>query len=361
MIAPPRSIPCRFAALCLGLLGAACQQEIPPSGFDARGTGQTVKNLTFTNVSIKRALDPKLLTPPAEPYILGPGDVLEIEIAEVPGTLARTFVMPDGMVYYNLAGGIRAEGLTQAEFSKQVTEALKRDYANPLVNISLVEVRSRRYWILGRVFKPGIFPLRQPTTLLEAISASGGLFTSRFSGTTQELADLSNSVVIRDGDILPVDFSRLVKDGDTSQNIYLRNNDLIYLPSAAASTVLLLGAVAIPQAVGYKDSLTLVDCIAQGKGPAPEAYLDKIVIVRGTLEKPSAAVVNLRAILTGKESNVLLQPGDIVWIPRRPFAVLESVVKLVFKDAARSVAASSGARAVGSEQDPVITIPLGQP
>jgi len=351
----------RLAAIVLCLLGNACQQHIPKSGFDPRKGDQTVRNLTFTNVSIKRPLDHKLLVAPSEPYILGPGDVLEIEIAEVRGTLARTFVMPDGMVYYNLAGGVRAEGLTPADFSKKLTEALKRDYANPLVNVSLVEVRSRRYWILGRVFKPGIFPLRQPTTLLEAIAESGGLFTSRFSGTTQELADLSNSVVIRNGDILPVNFDKLIRSGDTSQNIYLRNNDLIYLPSSAASTVLLLGAVAVPQAVGYRDSLTLVDCVAQGKGPAKDAYLNQVVIVRGTLAKPSAAIVNLNAILTGRATNVLLQPGDIVWIPRRPLGLLETTVKLVFMDAARSVAASAGARAVGSGQSPNTTIPLGNP
>lgn len=356
-----RTLTRLLLATLLILLGNSCQQDIPKSQFDSRTTDQTVRNLTFTNVKVKRQLDPKLLIPPTEPYILGPGDIMEIEIAEVGGTLARTFVMPDGMVYYNLAGGVRAEGLTQAEFSKKLSEALKRDYTNPLVNVSLVEVRSRRYWILGRVFKPGLYPLRQPTTLLEAISQSGGLFTSRFSGTTQELADLSNSIVIRNGEILPVNFDKLVRTGDTSQNIYLYHNDYIYLPSATASTVLLLGAVAVPQAIGYKDSLTLVDCIAQGKGPAKDAYLNEVVIVRGSLDKPTASIVNLKAILTGKETNVLLQPGDIVWIPRRPLGLLESTVKLVFQDAARTVAAGEGARLAGSEQDPVISIPLSEP
>jgi polysaccharide export outer membrane protein len=343
------------------LLGAACTQTIPKTQFDARAEDKTVRNLQFTNVKVKRTVDPKLLLPPDEPYLLGPSDVLEIEIAEVTGTLARTFVMPDGMVYYNLAGSVRAEGLTQAQFAEKLREALKKDYTNPVVNVSLVEVRSRRFWILGRVFKPGLYPLRQPTTLLEAISGSGGLFTARFTGTTQELADLSNSVVIRDGEILPVNFDKLVREGDTSQNIYLRHNDYIYLPSATSSTVLLLGAVAAPQAVGYMDSLTLVDCIAQGKGPAKDAYLDQVVIVRGTLDNPKASIVNLRAILTGKETDVLLQPGDTVWIPKRPLGLLETTVKLIFSDAARTVASGEGARAVGSDQSPVITLPITQP
>jgi len=351
----------QLATLAAGLFGMACQQTIPRNQFNPRNGDQTVRNLTFANVKIKRALDSKLLRPPTEPYILGPGDILEIEIAEMPGTLARTFVMPDGMVYYNLAGGVHAEGLTQEAFAKRLAEALKRDYTNPLINVSLVEVRSRRYWILGRVFKPGIFPLRQPTTLLEAISESGGLFTSRFSGTTQELADLSNSVVIRDGDILPVRFDKLINEGDTSQNIYLRHNDFIYLPSATSATVLLLGAVGAPQAVGYKDSLTLIDCIAQGKGPTKNAHLTETVIVRGTLDKPSAAIVNLKAILTGKETNVLLQPGDIVWIPNHPLGLLDSTVKLVFQDAARSYAASQGASIAGSTQNTNLSLPLSQP
>ncbi len=350
----------RCVVVAVFFVSLACQQSIPKNEFDARKGNQNVRNLTFSNVETKRPLDRKLLVPPTDPYILGPGDIVEIEIAEIPGTLARTFVMPDGMIYYNLAGGIRAEGLTQPEFGKKLTEALKRDYTNPLVNVSLVEVRSRRYWILGRVFKPGIFPLRQPTTLLEAISQSGGLFTSSFSGSTEELADLSNSVVIRNGDILPVNFEKLIKSGDTSQNIYLQHNDFIYLPSSTSSTVLLLGAVTAPQAIGYKDSLTLVDCIAQGKGPAKDAYLDQVVIVRGSLQKASAATVNLKAILTGKETNVLLQPGDIVWIPRRPLGLLETTVQLVFKDAARSIAASEGANVVGSKVNPVVTIPISQ-
>jgi polysaccharide biosynthesis/export protein len=356
----PRT-PLALLAAGIALLAASCTQTIPNQDFDARAADREAREIGFTRVKVSRKPDPALLQPPAENYQLGPGDVLEIEIAELPGTLAKTFVMPDGMIYYNLAGGVRAEGLTTAELALKLAEALRTDYADPLVNVSLVEVRSRRYWILGRVFKPGIYPLRQPTTLVEAVSDSGGLFTSRFSGTTQELADLSNSIVIRNGRILPVDFEKLIKDGDLSHNIYLRHNDFIYLPSATASSILLLGAVKVPQSVGWQDALTLVDCIAQGRGPTPEAYLDQIVIVRGSLSEPRAALVDLKSILTGREPDVMLRPGDIVWIPKRPMRLVESTLELVFKDAARAAAAKEGARFAGSEEDPVITIPLGSP
>lgn len=350
---------CMFGLSALFGMLASCTQRIPDGEFNAREGGKIVKNLTFQNVSLNRRVDPSLLKPPTETYVLGPGDIMDIEIAEISGTLARVFVMPDGMVYYNLAGGVRAEGLTIEEFTKKLQQALKRDYTNPLLNVSLVEVRSRRYWILGRVYKPGIYPLSQPTTLLEAIADSGGLFSSSFSGTTEELADLANSVVIRNGDILPVDFSALINGGDTSQDIYLHHNDFIFLPSSTSSTVLLLGAVKSPQAIAYRDKLTLLETIASGNGLTPKAQVNEVVIVRGSLQKPTAAIVNFRNILNGKDTDVLLQPKDIVWVPEQPLGYLEATVKMIFRDSARALGSREGARLVGSDQGSPITIPGG--
>ncbi|MGE9292705.1 MAG: polysaccharide biosynthesis/export family protein, partial [Puniceicoccales bacterium] len=257
------------ALLSLALLAAVLMSScirIPEPSFDAYAPGRSSKELVFESIKPEATITPEMLEPPAEPYRLGPGDILEIEIAEIPGTLAKTFVMPDGMVYYDLSDGIEAEGLTTQELGDALGEQLRRDYSDPVVNVTLVEVQSRRYWLLGRVYSPGLYPLRQPTTLIEAISMGGGLFSSRFSGSTEELADLGNSIVIRDGEILPVDFTKLIREGDMSQNIYLRHNDYIYLPSAQAQAVLLLGSVNQPKSVSFKDELTLAECIAYGLG-----------------------------------------------------------------------------------------------
>lgn len=346
--------------LPLLLVASSCKQSIPGKSFDARAEGQNKDgDATFTDVKMHRSVNPAWLRPPTDAYKLGPGDLLDIEVADVKDTRARTFIMPDGMVYYNLAGGVKAEGLTLEDFNRSLTAALKRDYTNPQLNITVAEVRSRRYWMLGRVFKPGIFPLTQPTNLLEAIGQSGGLSTSGYSGTTEELADLSNSMVIRNGDVLPINFVKLVRDGDASQNIYLQHNDYIYIPSAQASSVLLLGAVRAPRSVSFKDSLTLVECVAQGNGPAPGGYTDKVVIVRGSLTQPRATTVNLTEIMKGKATDFQLKPGDIVWVPQRPLTLVESTIELVFRDAARTIAINEGARAVGSNQKTSISLPAG--
>lgn len=228
-----------------------------------------------------------------------------------------------------------------------------------MLNVSLIEVRSRRYWMLGRIFKPGIYPLSQPTTLLEAIAMAGGLFTARFSGTTEELADLSNSVVLRDGKILPVDFTALMQDGDRSQDIYLRHDDFAYLPSSQSSSILILGAVRSPQSIGFNGSLSLVEAMAMVGGPLPAGHTKSVVIVRGSMTLPRAAIVSLPDILVGNETNIALHPGDIVWVPRKPYRLVSDLIDLILSNAVRTVAVNEGAAVVGSSENALLTVPSG--
>jgi polysaccharide biosynthesis/export protein len=350
------------AGLAMGLI-CSCQEKIPGRNFDPRDPNVTnsAAEGDFRPVSINQKVDPALLQPPWNEYRLGPGDQVEIEIADVPGTMSQTFVMPDGMVYYDLAGGVKAEGLTQRELSQSLQKALKKDYVSPIVNVTLQDVKSQRYWILGRVSRPNLYPLKQPTTLLEAISQAGGFTTSSYSGSTQELADLSNSAVIRDGKIIPVNFQKLIYNGDRSQNIYLKNNDMVYVPSAQTGRVLLLGAVKSPKAIGYKEGLTLVECMAYGQGPTQTAYLKKVVIVRGSRSNPTATVVDLQEILVGKAKNLTLRPGDIVWVPQSPFTFLGEIVETVIRDAVNTYAYGEGSRVAGASSSPVLTVPSSNP
>ncbi|MEO0509171.1 MAG: polysaccharide biosynthesis/export family protein [Verrucomicrobiota bacterium] len=315
----------------------------------------------FELLQPERELDPKWLEPSLKAYRVGVGDWLEIEITGIGGSRSETFVMPDGRVYYDLAGGVRVDGLTIAEISDRLKDALSKDYSSPSVNVTLREVKSRRAWLLGRLNKPGLYPLNQPTTLLEGISLAGGLFTSRFSGSTEELADLDNSFVLRDGKVLPVDLLALIKQGDMSQNIYLEDGDYVYLPSSLSQNIHILGAVMQPQALGYKDKINLVAAIAHAKGPTPDANLDKVLIIRGSLSSPKVAVVDLKGILAGRVTNVELKPFDIVWVPDRPFKILERYFWVIFDAAATTIAVREGANSVETldGESPDVVIPIG--
>lgn len=355
--------PILVILLC-GLVLSGCRHN-PLDGretFDPREDVVEVPYDALAWEEPEREFDPAWLEPSREPYKVGVGDWLEIEITGIGGSRSETFVMPDGRVYYDLAGGVKVDGLTIREIGKHLEEALSRDYSSPSVNVTLMEVRSRRAWLLGRLNKPGLYPLTQPTTLLEAISQAGGLFTSRFSGSTEELADLENSFVLRDGQVLPVDLLALIRRGDMTQNIYLEDGDYVYLPSSLSQNIHVLGAVRQPQALGYKDELTLVGAMAHAKGPRPEANIKNILIIRGSLSKPRVAVVDFAEILAGRATNIQLEPFDIVWVPDKPFQFLERYFWVVFDAAASTIAVREGANSVetdGGQPDPSVVIPLG--
>ena len=82
-------------------------------------------------------------------------------------------------------------------------------------------------------------------TALEAISIAGGTLT--VPGSTEDLTDLRNSFIMREGELLSVDFYKLLRQGDLSQNIYLEPDDFVYLRPTISRDVYVLGAVAEAQ------------------------------------------------------------------------------------------------------------------
>ncbi len=343
----------RFPCLLLLALATACA----PMGrkFDPRA--KAGKNgaapAAFAQAGAEDHPPVEDLQPPKGEFRLGVSDRVEIELMNAANARQVCKIMPDGMLYYLMLHGIKAEGLTLPELKSQLQAALAELYRKPQVTVILREVSSQRVWVLGRVNTSGLYPLSGPMTVLEAISRAGGLFTSGFSGTTEELADLHHSFLVRDGQFVPVDFYKLLRDGDASQNIYLKNGDYIYLPSALSNEVYVLGAVHNPKAVGFTDQVTVVSAVASAKGVLPTAFSQRVVIIRGSLTKPLVATVNLNEIMHGKATDVILQPRDIVWVPSSPWSRMNDYTKLIVNTFVRTIAANEGGRAASEQSQPV--------
>lgn len=300
-------------ACCLALLNA-CALMKEQKKFDAHAES-TSSNAAFTQTTRQEPIKDEWLKPSSKPYALGPGDKLEIEIIGETGTRADTFVTPDSKVYFDLLPGIDVKGKPTTQLREEMEKMLARYYKQPQVSLTLKEVSSQRVWVLGRVNAPGIYPLNRPLRVLDAVTQAGGLFTSRFTGTTEELADLSHSFLMRGGKMLPVDFQKLIREGDLAQNIYLEPDDFIYLPSSLTNEVYVLGAVTEPRPVGFMNEMNLITALGRGLGIRPEADLSHVTIVRGSLTEPKIATVNARDIIQGKATNIRLEPGDIVYVP----------------------------------------------
>jgi polysaccharide biosynthesis/export protein len=341
----------------------ACESPFARTGprFDARAPhAGTVTN--FTAVPLTNQVSPDLLKPVAEPFTLGPGDKIEVELLGDASTRTLLTVGPDGKIYFYLLPGIDVWGWTLGQTKERLERELTRYVPGAQVAVTLRGIESQRIWLLGRLHNSGVYPMGAPMTLLEAISTAGGVQSATGPGTTgvEELADLRHSLIVRQGQLLPVDFQRLIQQGDMTQNIYLRPNDFVYVPSAIAQDVYVLGAVRLPRPVRYPQAKTLIGAITECGGTIKDAYLTHVGIVRGSLTQPKIAIVDYREIVSGKGSDVRLQPRDIVYVPFTPYKNLVKYVNFILDTFARAEAINEGARAVSQNPAPVgINIGVG--
>lgn len=357
--------PLHWLGALLGLaLVAGCTTRGPTfdpyaSGTNAPTNTSATANALVTSTTVTNLLDPALLQPVEVPFRLGPGDRIDIEVLRDPAGPTSTFVGPDGRIYFHLLSGLQVWGLTLDETKALLERHLAMYLRDPKVAITLRGIESQRVWVMGRVNTPGLYPLEGPMTVLEAITRAGGLFTSRMAGTTEELADLHHSFLVRRGQFVPVDFHGLIRQGDTSQNVYLEPDDFLYIPSSLSTEIYVLGAVAQPRSVAFKDQVTLVSAIAHARGTIAGARLDEVAIVRGSLNQPSIGIVDYRRIIRGQLPDVRLQPRDIVFVPFSPFRSLEKYANTILNTFTRTVAANEGGRAVDPNyQPPGVSIPI---
>ena len=302
-----------------------------------------------------------LLQPPTDLFTLGPGDRVDIEIVGMPATRATAAVGPDGKVYFLLLPGLDVWGLTLTQTKSLLEKELGKYVTDPQVGVTLRAVGSKSVWLLGRFAHPGIYPMATPMTVLEAFAVAGGTAQSSSAVTTEDLGDLRHSFVARQGQVLPVDFTRLLQEGDMGQNIYLRPDDFVYVPSSLAREIYVLGAVRAPHAVPFTENVTLVSAIASAYGPIKDAYLSHVAIVRGSMSEPQITVVDYHAIVTGKSPDVRLEPHDIVYVPTSPYRTLTKYLNLVVSTFANTVAANEGQLVVNPRASPVNpSVPLGK-
>ena len=300
-------------------------------------------------------LDPVLLQPSRTAYRLGPGDVLEIEVMGDLVTRTTATVGPDGKIYYDILPGIDVWGLTLPEARNLIGDELKKFIREkPAVTVSLRTAVSQRVWVLGRLNGPGVYALGRPTSLLDAVAEAGGLqVNTPAGGAYSESADLSRSFLVRGGHLVPVDFQRLLRDGDLSQNVYLQPDDFIYVPSSRSAQVHVLGAVLQPRSERMSGYLTVVQAIALAGGTVPDACLPNVAILRGSLAHPQIAIVEVNKVLKGKAPDVRLEAGDIVYVPYTPQRVLLRYVNLILDTFVRTVGVNEGAYTIDSKARPL--------
>ena len=290
-----------------------------------------------------------------ERFTIGAGDILNMRIFGRTDSI-RTYVPvgPDGRISYLEAQSLLVAGLTVDEMRAQLDAILGKYYRNARTIVTPVEWRSKKYFILGAVVDRGAYTLDRPLTIIEAVARARGIDTGMVEHNTVELADMKHAFIVRNNQRLPVDFDALFGHGDLTQNVLVEPGDYLFFPSGTVNEIYLLGAVPNQGPLGLTAENTLVGVLAVRGGVLSTAYQQRVLVVRGSLEKPQVFTVNLAAILSGREKDFVLQPKDIVYVAEKPWQRAEDLLQIALNAYVQSMTTTW----VGNNIKPLTTQPL---
>ena len=182
--------------------------------------------LPYTNLFAQEKSAPKgEVVADSDSYIIGAEDVLFINVWREEAISRQVPVRIDGKISLPLIDEVQAVNLTPLQLKEAIAEKLKKFIENPNVSVIVMEANSFKVYVSGQIRTPGVHRLRGETTILQIITMAGG-FT--------EWADQKKILVIRKeggkDKRITVNYKKLVKDGDLSQNIVLKAGDTIIVP-----------------------------------------------------------------------------------------------------------------------------------
>lgn len=280
-------------------------------------SGQTVPATPSTSVET-----PASASSVGEDYKIGPGDVLTISVTDTPEYGGKFRVADSGVIQVTgVNDPLMAEGLTPIELSLAIRKALvdAKQLRNPKVNVFVDEYHGRTITILGAVSKPSVYSLSRHTTVLEALSLAGGALPN--SGSTITVvrgaasAEATNTPI---GSVQIIDVAQLTHGDNLSGNIEVRNGDVLNV--SPAQIVYVVGAVAKPGGfvlANPSDGVSVVQAVALAEGFKPLASTHHGLIIRQSTSAQARREipVDLQDIMNGKETDLVLAPNDILYVP----------------------------------------------
>lgn len=249
-------------------------------------------------------------TSPAPGYRIGPKDLLEVKVFEVPELNIERRVSDEGSINLPLIGDVPVTDLTDAELADRLKALLESRYVQRAsVSVFIKEFRSRPITVLGAVRQPGELKFSGRWTLLEAISAAGGLADNR-GDTIFVLRRAGNGL----SDQIAISVEDLIVRADPDANIPIFSNDLINIPPRVEVTVFCLGEVRSPGALNFQSTqrITLLSAIARAGGLSDRASKKLTIKRRERSGKDVELEADFRRILAGKAPDIELQDGDVV-------------------------------------------------
>jgi polysaccharide export outer membrane protein len=162
----------------------------------------------------------------SDDFLIGPGDVLAINVWKEAEISRIVPVRPDGRISLPLIGELQSSGQTPKQLEAEITKRLKDFVADPSVTVVVQEIRSQKFNVLGMVTHPGSYPLAKPMTVVDAIATAGGF---------RDFAKQRDIYVLRHDPSgkqtrLPFNYKDVIKGLHPEQNVELQTSDTVVVP-----------------------------------------------------------------------------------------------------------------------------------
>lgn len=254
---------------------------------------------------------------------LGPGDLVNVSVFDVP-EMAQTIRVSDlGNATLNLIGSIHLAGMTTDEARTAIAKKLKDGnyILDPQVSVFISEYSTQGVSVLGEVNKPGVYPVLGNQTLLDIISAAGG--TTTIAGSEVTVKHL-------DGTMASVKLTRNAKT-TLSTDITLLPGDKVVIPRAGL--IFVFGEVGRPGGFVMENdgNMSVLQAVALAGGINRTASMNHAKLIRKTASGYSEISIPLKKLLQSKGGDIQLQAEDIVYVPTNvaKAAVYRTVPSLV--------------------------------
>jgi len=199
--------------LVIALATAQVPTQQPPTPEKPPEAPKTLPNSLAPDAATGAMVDPKT-------YVIGPEDVLYINVFHEQELSGAVGVRPDGKITRPLIGDMQAAGLTPERFGAQLKQALSTFIHNPDVTVTVAQVNSKRYTVAGEVMRPGPYPLVLPTKVFDALSSVG----------FRDFANTRKIVIIRGDKRIKFNYKDVLHGKHLETNILLEPGDTIYVP-----------------------------------------------------------------------------------------------------------------------------------
>lgn len=262
-------------------------------------------------------------------FRMGPGDEIQVTVWGYPELSEKVVILPDGTISYPLLGTFVASGFTVGELSVAMQSALEKQIRSPQVNVSIVQMRGRRFSITGDVRQAGTYPLwGEQVMVLEGIAQAGGW------NPTALLEEAKIYRVAQDSStqVVEMDLRELLNNLDGSYQPMLQPGDVVHIPSQANQRkVCVLGQVARPGLYPLTRDMTVVEALSAAGWVQNSAGMKSVIVARRKDDGDHQFyTLNIKDAVKSNDfsQHLPLMPGDIVFVPEKFISKMAGIVRM---------------------------------